>query len=699
MADQMISAFTPSLMSHAELETIFVQQNRQALAQEVFEKIILSATTQAKHYALLVGMRGMGKTHMVALIYYRLLAEFEKAPELKEKLVIAWLREEEWGVDSWLDLVSRILRALAIEEPQAKSLLAELKRISVEGSIEQAAINAKQFLKRAIGQRTLLLIMENLDDLFKGLGVKGQQYLRSFLQQDSCCTILATTPALFDGVQSRAQPFFGFFHTRDLARLEVSEAIEMLTKIATLGGQEDLASFLQTPLGRARVRAVHHLAGGNPRLYMLFSQFITRDALDSLVKAFMKMLDDLTPYYQARMKELSNQQRKVVELLVDRRHPVMVKEIAAECFIDAGTAASQLRDLRGMGYVEAEQNGRESFYELREVLMRLCLEVKKQRGQWVEIFLEFLRIWYPPWERKGQLELTQLVKAEQYIKAQSLLPQLIGQSDEQTEKSGLSTIFQFLEGCELLKSEKHSEALAVFDSLLAEDGNHADAWNGRGISLLRLGRYEEAIASYDKALLINPENYYVSYNKGFTYFKWGKYTESIDCFDKSIALQSDNYNSWHSKGIVQFVMGNHPDALTAWQQAFQIVQQLPTHPNDINELIKEFLEELIPRFTLFPNNSLIAQVLTIYQEAKILPELSTALIKTLPQILDPNISDRTADRWLELWQSLLGHETALEMPLRLMSTAIAYKKQPAQQKRLWLGLAKEERSILDQSLA
>jgi hypothetical protein len=34
------------------------------------------------------------------------------------------------------------------------------------------------------------------------------------------------------------------------------------------------------------------------------------------------------------------------------------------------------------------------------------------------------------------------------------------------------------------------------------------------------------------------------------------------------------------------------------------------------------------------------------------------------------------------------------MPLRLMNTAIEYKKQPDRQKRLWLGLAKEERAIL-----
>jgi tetratricopeptide (TPR) repeat protein len=833
MANQMISAFTPSLMSPQELETILVQ--RQDLAQELFEKIVLSATTPAKHYALLIGMRGMGKTHLVALIYYRLLAEFDRNPTLKNKLAIAWLREEEWGVDSWLDLVSRILRALAVAEPQSKLLLEELRRISIEDSIDRAAANATRLLKEAIGDRTLLLIMENLDDLFKGLGEAGQQQFRSFLQAEQCCTILATTPALFTAVQSRTKPFFGFFNPIHLDRLTVPEAIEMLGKIATLGGQEDLASFLQTPLGRARVRAVHHLAGGNPRVYMLFSQFITRDALDNLVEAFMKMLDDLTPYYQARMKELSNQQRKIVELLVDRRHPVMVKEIAADCFIDAGTAASQLRELRKLGYVEAEQNGRESFYELREVLMRLCLEVKKQRGQWVEIFVEFLKIWYPLSERKHQLDLmrgtsqyikdehlerallsdedpcfigsqrdllralkeqqqllatetleelfhsqrltkenyqklVELVQTDRYSEAQKLLSESLSQKDRSVEKSKLPVSLQFLEGLELLEAGKNLEALELFDAVLAEDESYSDAWfyrgnslfdlgryedaiasynraisiqpdkygawnnrgnslnnvgkyeeaiasydraisiqpdkyeawNNQGTSLHDLGKYEEAIASYDQAISIKPDYHLAIHNKGFSYFKRGKYVESIDCYNQAIAIKPDKYDSWHDKGIVQFVVGNYEDALNSWQQTFQIIHQLTPRPNDIAKLIQEFLAELIPRFSL-PNSqpqisTFLTQLATIYQQAQVLPELSTALIATLPQILAPNISDYTADEWLTLWQNLLGTASALEMPLRLMNVAISYKKQPTQQKRLWLGLAKEERSILDRAL-
>ena len=742
--------------------------------------------------------------------------------------------------------------------------------------------------------------MENLDDLFKGLGEAGQQQFRSFLQAEQCCTILATTPALFTAVQSRTKPFFGFFNPIYLDRLTVPEAIEMLGKIATLGGQEDLASFLQTPLGRARVRAVHHLAGGNPRVYILFSQFITRDALDSLVEAFMKMLDDLTPYYQARMKELSNQQRKIVELLVDRRHPVMVKEIAADCFIDAGTAASQLRELRKLGYVEAEQNGRESFYELHEVLMRLCLEVKKQRGQWVEIFVEFLKIWYPLSERQHQLELMrgtsqyikdehlerallsdedpcsigsqrdlqralkeqqqllatetleelfhskrlteenyqeilELVQTDRYSEAQKLFLEVVSQEDRSVEKPKLTFSLQLLAGLELLAAEKNLEALELLDTALAEDRSNVNAWKFRGVALDELGRHEEAIESFDRSLSIKPDDYISWYrrgnslyslgryedavesydsaisihpnyheawtnrgnslnslgryewaigsydraisidpnnyktwnsrgnsldsldryedalesydravsikpddnkawfdrgfslmklgryeeaiesydiafsidpsisqaiqNKGYIYLNLGKYREAADCFDRAIVIDSEDYYSWHNKGIIQFLIDDYSAAITSWQQTFQIIQRLTPRPNDIDCFISDEIKGLISRFSL-PNlqpqiSTFLAQLITIYQQAQVLPELSTALIATLPQILAPNISDRTADEWLALWQNLLGTEPALEMPLRLMNVAIAYKKQPAHQKRLWLGLAKEERSILN----
>jgi hypothetical protein len=88
---------------------------------------------------------------------------------------------------------------------------------------------------------------------------------------------------------------------------------------STYQGNLELASFIQTPTGRSRIDAVHFLAGGNPRIYVIFSEFLaSRESLDELASAFMAMLDDLTPYYQERMKNLSPQQRKIVDILVRR---------------------------------------------------------------------------------------------------------------------------------------------------------------------------------------------------------------------------------------------------------------------------------------------------------------------------------------------------------------------------------------------
>src|SRR5262249_23956329 len=86
---------------------------------------------------------------------------------------------------------------------------------------------------------------------------------------------------------------------------------------------------------------------------------------------------------------------------------IPVKEIARQCFMTHQTASSQLMDLRDKGYVKATRIGRASYYELREPLMRLCVEVKKHRGEPIRLFLDFLRLWYSREDLQQRLELLQ----------------------------------------------------------------------------------------------------------------------------------------------------------------------------------------------------------------------------------------------------------------------------------------------------
>jgi predicted AAA+ superfamily ATPase len=100
------STFNPSTMSSELLEATFVQ--REILATRLVELFEESAVRASKHNVLLVGPRGIGKSHLVSLVHNRLSAK----RELASRLSIAFLKEDEWGINSFLDLLFHTLRAV-----------------------------------------------------------------------------------------------------------------------------------------------------------------------------------------------------------------------------------------------------------------------------------------------------------------------------------------------------------------------------------------------------------------------------------------------------------------------------------------------------------------------------------------------------------------------------------------------------------
>lgn len=596
-----IPHFTPSLMSHENLEAIFVQ--REKLAQRIVEVVRESATTQSKHYRLLIGSRGVGKTHLVSLIYHRVRA----IEDLRDRLLIAWLREEEWGVTSFLDLLLRIFRAIKAELDRTdlnagRELESRLEPI-FELSPEAAERVAGNLLKEYVGDRTLLILCENLDDMFAGLEMAGQQRLRAYLQENPFCTIVATAQRLFNGVSLQTSPFYGFFRIDHLQDLTRDEAVQLLAKIARLKNDRELESFIQSPTGRSRIRALQHLAGGNHRVYVIFSQFLTRESLDELQTPFIQMLNDLTPYYQARMAWLSPQQRKIVEFLIDRRGAVTVKEIAQRCFMTHQTASGQLKGLKDMGYVQSETIGRESYYELLEPLMRFCIEMKKSRGEPIRLFVDFLRIWYT------QNELTQLLSQLQFEKGidKGYILKALQQSSEESEDPRVSACLRDYKAS--FGNEEYESALQVAEELMilrnaAEDwfnrsnclfllrrfeealiaANKAielfpedpRSWFIRSVSLFGLARFDEAVESLDKTLNHKLPEQFQEVEPIFWYVRGGalrflnRWEEALASFDCAIKLDPNNSSSWNERGVVLGYLNRQAEALASFTKAIEI---------------------------------------------------------------------------------------------------------------------------------
>ena len=283
---------------------------------------------------------GRAKPHFLALAYHRILDRIKTAG-LADGTAIALLNEEEWGVASYLGLLVRILRALAEQTPGLTPQIEQIYERFPRDPVDAEAFAASLLAEHTQG-KTLLLLCENLVDLFHGLNEEGQKRWRAAIQQSGNWSIISTTPALFAGLTLQDHPFCGFFTIRHLKSMNVDTGLELLVKKAVHEDDSELAAFLRTPLGRARVSAIHHLAAGNHRAYVVLFDFLDKESLDDLVGPFMHMVDDLTPYYQDRMRQIPPAQRKIVEFLCLESRPRLIKEIANACLMSHQTAAKQI---------------------------------------------------------------------------------------------------------------------------------------------------------------------------------------------------------------------------------------------------------------------------------------------------------------------------------------------------------------------
>jgi hypothetical protein len=351
MESHFLSRFTPSLMTQKALEAIFVQ--REDLLRSILERIGISALTHDIQNTLLVGPRGIGKTHLISMIYYRL----QGMEELRDHILVAWLREEEWGISCFRDLLFRILRAVL---PQGGDDQPAARRLACvyELGPENAEFGAFQFLKELVGDRTFVILVENFDELIQRLGSMGEMQLYSFLREGGFCCMVATSPGPVHRIFPPGSPFRqDFFRVEQLSDLTFQDAIQLISKIAHYQGDKELIYLIATARGRARVRALRYLAGGNHRAYVVFTPLLGRELIDKLVKPLMETIDDLTPYYNSRISALSPEQRKIIEYVCEDRHPVRIADVTRSCFMSRVAASAQLENLCRLGHLQSLKSG------------------------------------------------------------------------------------------------------------------------------------------------------------------------------------------------------------------------------------------------------------------------------------------------------------------------------------------------------
>jgi hypothetical protein len=400
-----IRFYNPREAAPEVLEAMLV--GREGIVQEVLDDLDRQAVSSSRQHWLIRGPRGIGKTHLVGILYHRLRRDEKLAPSF----LPIWLAETDaYSAYSaavlLLQIAERLVEELRLSgDPGAEEVARKLAELASGGDDPALFEEACTILREEAQSRgkILVVLMENLDALLTSLpGQRGAQEvrrLRSLLSQDKELLFVSTTPTRYlAAVSDPKQPLYGHL-TED----EVGQLLERLAEVT--GQAERLASLREEREGKVRRRVLHRLTGGNPRAVVVaFTVLSGAPGVQSMVEEMSALLDTQTAYFEARLAQLAPRERAIVGAMALSPKNLTLQEIAHLTRLPLRSLSVQIDRLREQGYIAMAtgDGGKGSIYEVSDGLFRVWYQYRKGRKV-LQPLVQFLAIWYPDDELENTL--------------------------------------------------------------------------------------------------------------------------------------------------------------------------------------------------------------------------------------------------------------------------------------------------------
>jgi tetratricopeptide (TPR) repeat protein len=345
------------------------------------------------HYVL-IGTRGMGKTSLLR----RIAIAINRDADLAARYVPLTFREEQYNVLTLGDFWRNCGEALAEwAETTGRTDLAYRLDADLSTAIwaddEKATERFGEELV-SLGRRPILLL-DNIDLILDALSSDSNWALRRHLQaRCGPIAIGAATHPLKQSADSNAA-FYEFFEPVYLDALDERKTENCMRMLAHRreGGADRVIKVLNEQ--PERLRTLHTLSGGNPRILTLVYQLLEAGQSDAAMADLEILLDQVTPYYKAKIEEYQTpQQRAVVDAVALNWDPITTGDLARVTSIATTTLSPLLIRLRKDGLIEnVETSGAYAGHQLVErffniwYLMRHGTRRAKQKMRWLVAFL------------------------------------------------------------------------------------------------------------------------------------------------------------------------------------------------------------------------------------------------------------------------------------------------------------------------
>lgn len=372
--------YNPTRAGLDELDAMLVARRPQV--DKLLADLVADAGRTTRRHWQIVGPRGSGKSHITQVLALRL--------ERDHGWAVARLSEEQYLVNSLGDLLEQIVvRLEAVDESPLADVKAE--------DLEDRAIDRIRGWRKQHG-KPILVVVENLRQLFerKLRDRRDHARLRELLGRDAPFVLVASATSFIDATTDHDAPFYDFFQTIVLDDLSVEEVTELILARARWDHETSLLEKIDRL--RARVRAMYHFSGGNPRLVMALYGVLRAGVTDELYKELLELLDAVTPYYQARLQDVAPQAERVLAEMALAGKRLTPAVIAKRCRMPTNQVTALISKLEAERFIAptGRPDGRSRYYDLTDRLFRIWMQMREDRTarQRLRFLSEFYQRWY-----------------------------------------------------------------------------------------------------------------------------------------------------------------------------------------------------------------------------------------------------------------------------------------------------------------
>jgi len=578
---------------------------REDALRNVIEKIDAIGKGGGAKHVLIIGPRGMGKTHLVCFIHHYVSQRIEARsdlPGLPKNCISVLFVEEEYAAH---DTLANFLLALCSKLREAdlgeeawrlpKGLREKPDRAVIDCCLERIqTVSGKR-------QKKLLILVDNIQKVLQQFPAEDHHRLRAFLMDQTALLLVGTAPWLFKEVVDYRAPFFEFFETLYLTDLTEKEMLRLLAARFHEDGLEAEFRKREENLTR-KIPAIRKLTGGNPRLILFLYQIVTRSAFLEVESALRELIEELSDYFRSRYDALADQPRKVLDTLAQMEGPSTPTEIARAARLSVQKVNAQLKRLKGWAYVEPvkHERRRATHYDVTERLFRIWRQTATVAGrQRFKFLAQFLKIYYTPEEmveivrsyRKELLTREVAVPREDYRHAVDdlyyfqeaasgalcreifdLRMEVFISLEDYTQAEQEAE--HFLAGS--VKAEDQASAAAAYKiqaEVHAASGRHKEALKDVK-QLLRLDHYEEAITAAEAVLRKAPSLAEAWALRGQAAIGLDNHTLALESFHKATDLEPGEARYWGLQALALRRLARAAEALACAERASEL------NPND-----------------------------------------------------------------------------------------------------------------------